>query len=165
MRRRYSIGRFYLLRRFFPRSGGSALLHTNEDDMHNRLPTAILCGDLNMVRCFDGTGIPLCMVSSDAYDLKFYSRYCRKKKVIANYLLEPEKTLKDLVDLGKEFSEKPVLCYDDDQFQLFLSIHRERLQNYYRFFLLDHTLLEEIIEKTGFASLAQRLSLPAPKTI
>ena len=118
-----------------------------------------------MLRCFDGSGIPLCMVSSDPYDLKFYSRHCHQKKIIADYRLEPEKALADLIDLGKSFSKKPVLFYDDDQFQLFISRNREKLYPYYHFPLPDHKMLEQIIEKTEFAALAERLSLPAPKTI
>jgi len=126
---------------------------------------AVLCGDLNMLRCFAKTDIPTVLVSSDPKNVTFYSRHCRHKKVIANPLSEPDKTILDLVALGQQCSEKPVLFYGDDTLLLLVSRNRKLLEKYYRFLLPDPDLVEALVDKTRFASLANRLGLPVPKTL
>lgn len=127
--------------------------------------TAILCGDLNMLRCFVKGGIPTLLVSSDPRDIAFHSKYCHEKGVIANPLSEPDKTVQDLVELGQKFSERPVLYYGDDNMLLLISRNRERLNKYFRFLLPEPDLVEDLVDKTRFASLANRLEFPTPKTV
>jgi predicted ATP-grasp superfamily ATP-dependent carboligase len=133
--------------------------------MNTVLPSAVLSGDLSMLRTFENSGIPTCVIGSDPHDIKFYSRYCQQKKIIAHHVSEPEKALEDLVVLGKTFSTKPVLFFDNDQFELFVSKHRNLLGEYYHFLLPPHELLESLVQKTRFASLAQRWEFPIPKTV
>ncbi len=133
--------------------------------MNDPVPSAVLSGDLAMLRSFENTGVPTCVIGSDPQDLKFYSRYSHPQKIIAPYASQPDKALCDLIELGKSFSTKPVLFYDDDQFTLFISKHRNQLEKYYHFLLPPHALLENLIQKSQFASLAEQYKFPIPKTV
>lgn len=125
---------------------------------------AVLLTDLNLLRCFAGSGIPTVVVSSDPSDVTFYSRYCRHKEVMAP-ASAPETALRDLQRTGQRFVEKPVLFYADDATLLLVSRNRDRLAQYYRFLLPDRDLVEDLVDKTRFAHLADRLRLPVPKTV
>lgn len=130
----------------------------------NRI-TSVLCGDLNMLRCFVGTGIPTLLVSADSGDVIFHSRYCHQKRVIADCVTSPGEAVRDLEELGRSFSEKPVLFYGDDAMLMLISSNRERLAKYYRFLMPEHELVEALVDKSQFAQLAEKLELAAPKTI
>jgi len=127
--------------------------------------TAVLCGDLNMVRCFVGSGIPTVVVSSDPDDVTFRSRHCRKRMVMAEPRLNPEQAVRDLVALGETFDRKPVLFYGDDAMLLLVSRNRKQLETYYHFLMPDAELLEDIVDKTRFAEFAARVGLPTPRTL
>ena len=42
--------------------------------------------------------------------------------------------------------------------------HRKILSEYYRFLLPDETVIEALVDKRGFAELAERVGLPVPRT-
>jgi D-aspartate ligase len=125
---------------------------------------AVLLTDLNLLRCFAGLGVPTVVVSSDASDVTFSSRYCRHKEVIAP-VSDPERALHDLLAVGRKFPHRPVLFYGDDATLLLVSRNREHLARYYRFLLPEPDLVEDLVDKTRFARLASRLALPVPRTV
>jgi predicted ATP-grasp superfamily ATP-dependent carboligase len=138
------------------------------------LTTAVLCGDLNMLRCFAGgaprkAGVPLRIptvtVSTDPADLTFASRHVEQTAVIADPASEPERTVHDLVELGRKIGGRPVLYYGTDSMLLCVSRNREALAPHYRFLLPPAERVEEIVDKTRFAKLAAKLGLPAPATL
>jgi predicted ATP-grasp superfamily ATP-dependent carboligase len=114
-------------------------------------PTAVLCGDLNM------------LVSPDEADLTFYSRHCRRRRVIASPVAQPEAALRDLLDLGAELPPRPVLFYGNDATLLLVSRNRDALARYYDFLLPD--LLEALVDKARFADLARARGLPVPRAL
>ena len=125
---------------------------------------AVLLSDLNLLRCFAGLEIPTVVVCSDPSDVTFSSRYCRHKEVIAP-VSDPENALQDLLTLGRKFPERPVLFYGDDATLLLVSRNRDRLAEYYRFLLPAPDLVEDLVDKTRFARLANRLGFPVPKAV
>lgn len=134
--------------------------------MHSPKPVpAVICGDLNMVRCFAGSGIPTVVVCVDPQDVTFASRYCGQRRIVSSPLAHPQQAADDLVALGKEFTEPPVLYYADDAMLPVVSRYRDRLAEYYRFLLPEPQLLEDLAGKLRFAGLAQRLNLPVPRTL
>lgn len=133
--------------------------------MSNDAVTAVLCGDLNMLRCFVGSAIPTVVVSSREDDVTFHSRYCRAKRVIAEPRSNPEKAVAGLLELGRTFNERPALFYGDDAMLLLVSRHREMLEKHYRFLMPNRDLVEDIVDKTRFADLAERAGLPTPRTV
>lgn len=133
--------------------------------MSNKSVKAVLCGDLNMLRCFVDAEIPTIVVSSDPKDITFNSRYCQHKEVVANPLKESDKTVQDLVKLGERFSEKPVLFYGDDTMLLLISRNRKLLAKYYRFLLPEPDVVEGLVDKIQFARLSDSLGFTVPRTI
>jgi predicted ATP-grasp superfamily ATP-dependent carboligase len=58
--------------------------------------------------------------------------------------------------------QPPVLFYDEDRYLLLLSRERERLRRYCRFVVPSGPLVEDLVDKSRFQLLAQRLGLPIP---
>jgi D-aspartate ligase len=131
--------------------------------MNDRSATAVLCGDLNMLRCFVDSGVPALVVASDAREVTLRSRYCRRAAVISP-LDQPERAVADLVRLGQDFTERPVLFYGTDAQLLLISRNREKLARYFRFRMPRAELIEQLVDKRLFAGLADELGLPVPKT-
>jgi D-aspartate ligase len=132
--------------------------------MNTENPTAVLSG-LSLLRCFIGEKIPTLVISSDPDDVTFNSKYCRRKRLIANSVSEPANAVRDLEELAESFSEKAVLYYGDDPTLLLISRNRERLEKYYLFQLPDPEMVEQLVDKTLFAGLAESRELPVPKTV
>ncbi len=136
---------------------------------------AVLCGDLNMVRCFAGdaprnariepTSIPFVVASSNHDDSTFASRYVDKRAIIADPTRDPEQTVHDLIVLSRSIGGRPTLFYGTDAMLLCVSRNRDRLAAYYRFLMPPADLVESLVCKALFAGLAQRLKLPVPRTV
>ncbi|MEO6576573.1 MAG: hypothetical protein ABIP89_22185 [Polyangiaceae bacterium] len=126
--------------------------------------TAVLTGDLNMVRCFDDAGLRTMLVGSDPDDLKFHSR-SGASRLIADPRTEPERAVDDLVALGKALPGRPALFYDSDPMLVLISRNRVVLERYFRFRMPDPELVEALASKVEFDGLARRLDLPVPKTV
>lgn len=128
-------------------------------------PSAVLCGDLNMLRCFADTGVKTLVVSRDPEDLTFASRHCRARRTISDPHAEPEAALRDLVRIGQMHADKPTLFYGDDAMLRLVSRRRDVLGAHFRFLLPPPEQVEDLVDKTRFARLAAELSLPVPKTL
>lgn len=126
---------------------------------------AVLCGDLNMLRCFARTPVPTTLLSPNDHDIAFHSRYCHASRVIGSAATHPQQALNDLVRLGQSMPQRPVLYYGDDAMLLLVSRNRRLLSRYYRFLLPEAQLVEDLVNKTRFAILARRLNLPTPATV
>lgn len=132
--------------------------------MAGKTPVAVFYTELDMVRCFAGTGVPTLLIGSSPHNLKFYSRDYHQKRVIASVKSDPAKSLSDLIAIGREFSSKPVLFYDDDPFLSFLSQHRAALAPYYHFLMPPDETVQGLLDKTKFASLAKKFQWKVPAT-
>src|SRR5205823_9901373 len=91
--------------------------------------SAVLIASLSLVQCFTGTNISTVVVSADPADVAFYSRYCRRKKIIADWVTQPDRAVEDFLELGRTFSERPALFYEDQYALLFVSGKRGALAN------------------------------------
>lgn len=127
--------------------------------------TAVLCGGINMLRCFPDRSIPTIFVTLDQDDPALHSRYCQQKFVIDNSGKYRGRVVDELLDLGKRFEEKPVLFYGDDNMLKLISRNRERFAQYYHFLMPDQEVIEDLVDKTRFNKLANRLDFPVPETV
>jgi predicted ATP-grasp superfamily ATP-dependent carboligase len=144
-----------------PAAPGPQVRHrTGEDE-----PVAVLHGDLNMLRCFAGTGVPTVVVSRDPDAPVFFSRHCGQRRLIADHHADPAGALADLDALGALYPGRPVLYYGDDAMLLLVSRHRAQLSARFRFSLPDAALIEALVDKVRFAALARDLALPVPRTL
>lgn len=126
-------------------------------------PPAVLLGDLNMLRCFVGSDVPVVLASTDPEEVTLRSRHAHTKRLIAPFT-KTEAAIADLVRLARPHGERPALFYGNDEQLLFISRHRERLQPYYRFRMPDAELIEKLVDKRLFATLADEVGIPVPKT-
>jgi predicted ATP-grasp superfamily ATP-dependent carboligase len=105
-----------------------------------------------------------------ALDYHFPTAYALSSKYVTKKILCPDINKGDealshfLVEMGKEFSERPVLMATADSYALMISRNARELSQYYRFPELPEGLLEKIIDKKGLSELAAEHGLSAPQT-
>jgi D-aspartate ligase len=127
-------------------------------------PAAVVCGDLNLLRCFAGHDVSTIVAAWHPAEATLRSRYCRERALIAPPE-EPERALADLEELGKRQPDRPVLYYGCDKLLLLVSRHRERLQRWYRFRMPSEERIEQLVDKIAFAKLAAARNLHVPETV
>jgi D-aspartate ligase len=120
-------------------------------------------GDMDLVRPLGGAGIPCAVVAGRDDDVRF-SRYTSAVVEIADHWLEPRTLVERLVAFGSSEPSPPVLLYQTDGDLLLVSRHREELARAFRFVLPDPELVEQLVDKWRFASLASLLDLPVPRS-
>jgi predicted ATP-grasp superfamily ATP-dependent carboligase len=125
---------------------------------------AVLLGDLNMLRCFVGSGVETLVASSNPNDPTLRSRHAKNRVVIAPFG-DTERVLSDLEAIGCGQATRPSLFYGTDQQLLTVSRHRERLEPLFRMRLPPKDLVERLVDKSRFAELATEFVLPVPATL
>ena len=126
-------------------------------------PTAVLLGDLNMLRCFVGSDIPVVLAATNPNDVTLASRFASHQHLIAPYA-DAERALADLERIAGDSRDKPVLFYGSDEHLLFVSRQRERLAASFRFRMPPADVIEAMVDKRGFAARASAAGLPVPAT-
>jgi D-aspartate ligase len=105
-----------------------------------------------------------------ALDYHFTTAYALSSKYVTRKIMCPDINKGDeelaafLVEMGKEFNERPVLLATADSYALMISKYSEQLSRYYRFPDMPAGLLERIIDKKGLSELAAEHGLLAPQT-
>jgi len=125
---------------------------------------ALLCGDLNMLRCFSESGVPTSVAASDPDEPTLRSRYCTRSFLIAP-ADEPERCVGDLELIARELGDEPVLYYGTDAMLLLVARNAERLAEAFRFRTPPLELVEALVDKIQFATLAQARGIPIPETL
>jgi D-aspartate ligase len=133
-----------------------------------RGPLAIVLGarSIEVVRALAMVGAP-CAVVTGKGDPVRWSRYARN--LFTWDWMQPldrhDAALADrLVDLGRRQPRPPVLTYCSDQSMVFVSRHRDRLAQAFRFVVPEAGLVEAMADKAKFCILAGEKSLPVPAT-
>ena len=126
-------------------------------------PTAKACvmGDMDLLRPLALAEIPCAVVSRPGVP-SLYSRYALSRLAWDDYSGDTERLLDALVGFGTAQPEPPVLFYQEDGQILLISRHRERLAKAFRFVVADSDLVEDLLDKARFQTLAARHELPVP---
>ncbi len=125
-------------------------------------PAVLLMANINVLRCFAGSGIRTTVVANPAGDLALHSRLCHDGHLVDG---EPAATL-DLLDrLGRQSERPPVLFYNHERTLSLVSRNRERLAPHYRFLMPDAELVESCNDKLRFIPLARSAGLTVPRQI
>lgn len=127
-------------------------------------PTAIVCGDLNLLRCLVGRNIPLLVVASDPHEATLRSRHAVRAQLIHD-VSEAELALEDLAALGKGWRQRPVLYYGTDGMLLLVARNRARLERHFRFTMPAPELVESLVDKACFYPLAVNHGIPVPLSV
>jgi predicted ATP-grasp superfamily ATP-dependent carboligase len=118
---------------------------------------------MDLVRPLGLAGIK-CAVVGDSGNLARYSRFTR---AVVDW--ETGDSLPALLGLlmrfGTSQAVRPVLFYQGDSELLLISRHREQLERVFRFVVPDGALVEDLVDKARFQSMAGRLELPVPASV
>ena len=120
---------------------------------------------LGAIRTLGRRGIPVYALDyhfPTAYALS--SRYVTRKILCPNVNTDENGLAAFLIELGKEFSARPVLMATADNYALLVSRYADQLSGYYIFPDNEAGLLEKIIDKKGLALLAVEHDLNIPQT-
>jgi predicted ATP-grasp superfamily ATP-dependent carboligase len=104
-----------------------------------------------------------CVAVAPSGDPVRYSRFTHA------FIERPERPeADDLVKGLRAFAQspraRPVLYYQDDEHLMLVSRHRRALGEFARYVLPDEQLVEDLVDKVRFQSLAERLELPVPRS-
>ena len=126
-------------------------------------PTAPACvmGDMDLLRPLALTRIPCAVVSRPGVP-SLYSRYAHSRLAWDDYSGDTERLLDAIVAFGAAQPEPPVLFYQEDGQTLLISRRRERLAKAFRFVAPETDLVEDLLDKARFQTLAKRRELPVP---
>jgi CelD/BcsL family acetyltransferase involved in cellulose biosynthesis len=123
--------------------------------------TACVMGDMDLLRPLALAAVPCAVVGRPGSPL-LYSRYAASRLVWDDYGEATERLVELLVAFGTAQAEPPVLFYQEDGQTLLISRHRERLAKVFRFAIAESELVEDLLDKARFQSLAERHDLPVP---
>jgi predicted ATP-grasp superfamily ATP-dependent carboligase len=128
--------------------------------MKARLPACVM-GDIDLVHALGRAGIPS-VVAVPPGSPSRYSRFTRRALAWADPWDQPEQLVDRLVAHGAAQPAPPVLFYQDDAGLLLVSRYRRRLAHAFRFVVPDAGLVEDLVDKARFQTLAARAGLPVP---
>lgn len=133
--------------------------------MTSPVGAVVTFGGLSLLRCFADPSISVTVIDSDPESLTLHSKYARNRHMIACPRLQPEQAIADLITLGRRFTDRPMLTFDNEPMLLLASRHRQTLSSYYRLLLPDSELVEDLTCKLRFAAFAERVDLPVPRSM
>lgn len=120
---------------------------------------------LGVVRSLDKSlprDAPIIGVCESSWQAGAYTRLCDRKYYCRRY--GSDGLVESLIEIGKEFSVKPVLFLTDDATVLLVSKHRERLGPYYHFLLPSEDVVDLLVDKARFARFAEKNGFSVPAT-
>ena len=126
-------------------------------------PLACVMGDIDLVRPLGLAGIA-CVVAAAPGDPARYSHFTLANLDYADPWEDESRMVDILLAFGAGQAERPVLYYETDGEMLLVSRHQSRLAEHFRFLVPGIELALDLVDKARFASVAERLSLPVPRT-
>jgi len=127
----------------------------------NGASLACVLGDSDLLRALSLADIPCVVVAAPGEPAR-YSRFARAVLDWADAWERPEELLELLERFAAAQPALPVLFYEEDRELLLISRYRERLSRHFRFVAPDPVLVEDLVDKGRFQTLARRLDLPVP---
>ena len=128
---------------------------------HGEGPLACVVGDMDIVRPLGLAGVR-CAAPAGSGDVLHSSRFVRAAFAAADPAQDPERFAADVAGFAAGLEQPPVIFYEGDWDLLAISRNRDRLGEVARFVIADAGLVEDLIDKARFQSLASRLGLPVP---
>ena len=126
-------------------------------------PLACVLGAMDMVRPLGLAGIR-CHVVSGRLRPARYSRFTAGVTDAVDPYRRPEELVGRLAAFARTQERRPVLYYDNDGYLALVSRFRHELGEHFAFVVPDASLVEDLIDKRRFLSLAARAQLPVPPT-
>src|SRR5215216_5266938 len=137
----------------------------NEASFRRGAPTPLACvmGGMDLVRPLGLAGLH-CAVVARPGSPSLYSRFTHATFCRDDFSEHDDDLVQALARFGAAQPELPVLFYEEDAQLLLVSRYRQRLARTLRFAIADSELVDNLVDKSRFYSLAERLHLPVPPT-
>jgi D-aspartate ligase len=129
-----------------------------------RTPLACVVGEIDLVRALGLAGIRSAVLTRPGESARF-SRFTTTSLDHVDASRDPERLAEALLDFAREQPTRPILYYNADWHLLAISRHRDALAHAFDFVLPEATLVEDLVDKYRFQTLAQRLELPVPAAV
>jgi D-aspartate ligase len=130
----------------------------------NDMPPACVMGEIDLVRALGRARIP-CAVAAVPGDPALYSRYAREAIPWFDPWDEAPRMLDSLLEWARRQEQRPVLFYNGDHDLLLVSRNRKSLSDVFDFVIGRADLVEDLVDKERFRSLADRAGLPVPRSL
>jgi D-aspartate ligase len=121
-------------------------------------------GTMDLVRPLGLAGVRCAVVAPPQARVR-YSRFAVDVIEWADPWREPELLADRLMTFARRQTEKPVLYYEGDWDLLLVSRRREYLAQGFRFVVPDRDLVERLVDKERFSTLAAETGLPVPPSL
>lgn len=128
-------------------------------------PWALVIGDVSLVRALGRSGLPVMLSSSEDRPAAAASRYCSGVLRTPSFVDDPEAAVDTVVAWAKKQPERPVLFFQGDHDLLALSRRRDDVKRHAHLVMARADLVEDLVDKLRFATLAARHELPVPPTV
>jgi D-aspartate ligase len=126
-------------------------------------PPAVVLGDTDLVRALGLAGIRSAVVTRPDRPV-YRSRFVEHRIEFADNWGDPNRLLANVMSYAASLRDRPPLFYQHDGDLAFVARNGEALRFGTRFVVGDPQLVEQLIDKTRFASLAERIGLPVPRS-
>ena len=137
-------------------------LRSDPDAEMSPRPLAIVLGDSNLLKPLVRERIPCALAIPSDAPLR-YSRHARH--VLPWNDDDTERHSLRLIAFAADQPVSPVLLFQSDAQLLWVSRNRDQLSSVARFAIADRDLVDQLVDKTAFARLADRHRLPVPPTV
>ncbi len=127
-------------------------------------PLACVIGDMDLLRPLGLANIPCAAVAPPGAPPR-YSRFTQAVVEWADPSDDAGALADRLVDFAQGQRQKPVLFYEGDWDLLLISRNRDRLSGFFDFVIPDGSLVEDLVDKARFRTLAHTLGLPVPSSV
>jgi D-aspartate ligase len=118
---------------------------------------------LALVRSLGRRGIPVYAMDHAVTDVGLYSKYAQRY-ICPDPKIQPDKLLRHLKNLRKKVACRPVLFPTGDEYVLFVSQDREKLDKDFEIIMADRQVQEDLVSKSGLHEIAIRAGIPEPQT-
>jgi D-aspartate ligase len=119
---------------------------------------------LGVTRALGVMGVPIVIACYDHRDMGYVSKYVKEVIDIPHPEHDEKLFIRKLVQCHDRMGRALVVPADDASLMV-VSRNKNQLSNYFLVACPDHIIIEKSIDKKHTYSLAERLGIPAPKTI
>src|SRR4051794_33977375 len=126
-------------------------------------PLACVMSSMDLVRPLGLAGVRSAVVARPGSPAHF-SRFTEVSFCRDDFSEHDEELVDALEQFGAAQREAPVLFYEEDAQLLLVSRYRRRLARALRFVIADPETVENLVDKSRFYALAERVGLPIPAT-
>lgn len=119
---------------------------------------------LGVIRALGENDIPVRALDSSKRAVGRYSKYTMSFKVVTDPALDDKKFINELIEIGENSKEKPVLFPTNDVWAIAVSKYKQQIEKYFLTYNPDYSVIKKIIDKKTFYSIMEKENILIPQT-